>query len=279
MLAYRHSFHAGNFADVFKHALLVRLLLALARKDRPFCYLDTHAGIGRYDLTHRWAQKNREYEGGIARLWPRGDVPELLAPYLDMVRAENPDGALRIYPGSPAIAQRLLRAGDRMVLCELNEKDKEALRRSFAREHRAGVHLIDGFQAVKAFLPPRERRGLLLMDPSFDRKGEYARVAAALGESHRRFATGVMAFWYPLMEPAAVRGFEAGVRKSGVPEILQLELWVHPMDWRASLRGCGLLVVNPPFGFEEEARALLPWLVEVLAAPGIGGQRVRTLSA
>lgn len=278
MLAYRHAFHAGNFADVFKHALLVRLLLALARKDKPFCYLDTHAGIGRYDLTHRWAQKNREYEGGIGRLWPRGDAPELLAPYLDAVRAENPDGTLRIYPGSPAIAQRLLRAGDRMVLCELNERDKDALRQSFARERRAGVHLIDGFQAVKAFLPPRERRGLLLMDPSFDRKGEYARVAAALGESHRRFATGVMAFWYPMMEPAAVRGFEADVREGGVARILQLELWVHPTDWSASLRGCGLLVVNPPFGFEEEARALLPWLVEALAAPGSGGQRVRTLS-
>jgi len=277
VLAYRHIFHAGNFADVFKHALLVRLLLALARKDKPFCYLDTHAGIGRYDLTHRWAQKNREYEGGIARLWQRDDAPELLQPYLDAVRAENPAGTLHVYPGSPAIAQRLLRAEDRMVLCELNEKDKDTLRQRFARERRAGVHLIDGFQSVKAFLPPRERRGLVLMDPSFDRKGEYARVAEALGESHRRFATGVMAFWYPLMEPAALRSFESEVRETAVPKILQLELWVHPADWVASLRGCGLLVVNPPFGFEAEARALLPWLVEVLAAPGAGGQRVRTL--
>jgi len=278
VLAYRHHFHAGNFADVFKHALLARLLVALAKKEKPFCYLDTHAGIGRYDLAHRWAQKNREYEGGIARLWDRGDLPALLAPYLDAVRAENPEGTLAVYPGSPAIAQRLLRAGDRMVLCELNPRDKDALRARFARERRAGVHSLDGFQAVKAFLPPQERRGLMLMDPSFDRKGEYARVAEALAEAHRRFATGVLAFWYPLMEPAALRAFERAVRDTGVPRILQLELWVHPADWTADLRGCGMLVVNPPFGFDADAREILPWLVAVLAAPGAGGQRVRALN-
>lgn len=275
MRAYRHHFHAGNFADVFKHALFARLLVALAKKEKPFCCLDTHAGIGRYDLSHRWAQKNREYEGGIARLWERRDAPALLAPYLEAVRAENPDGALAVYPGSPAIAQRLLRADDRMVLCELNEKDKDALSGNFARERRAGVHLLDGFQAVKAFLPPRERRGLMLMDPSFDRKGEYGRVVEALREAHNRFATGVFAFWYPLMEPAAVRAFERAARESGVPKILQLELWVHPADWTADLRGCGMLVVNPPFGFDAEATEILRWLVDVLAAPGAGGQRVR----
>lgn len=278
MLAYRHHFHAGNFADVFKHALLARLLVALAKKEKPFCYLDTHAGVGRYDLGHRWAQKNREYEGGIGRLWGRGDVPALLAPYMDAVRAENPDGLLAVYPGSPAIAQCLLRASDRMVLCELNPRDKDALRSAFARERRAGVHLLDGFQAVKAFLPPPERRGLMLMDPSFDRKGEYARVVEALVEAHRRFATGVLAFWYPLMEPAALRAFERAVRDASIARILQLELWVHPAEWTADLRGCGMLVVNPPFGFDAEAREILPWLVEALAAPGAGGQRLRGLS-
>jgi len=276
--AYRHHFHAGNFADVFKHALLARLLVALAKKEKALCYLDTHAGIGRYDLRHRWAQKNREYESGIGRLWARQDAPALLAPYLEVVHAENPDGTLGVYPGSPVIAQRLLRPGDRMVLCELNEKDKDALRDNFARERRAGVHLLDGFQAVKAFLPPRERRGLMLMDPSFDRKGEYARVVDALREAHRRFATGVCAFWYPLMEPAALRAFERALRDSGVPQILQLELWVHPADWTVDLRGCGMLVVNPPFGFDAQAREILPWLVDVLAKPGSGGQRVRALS-
>lgn len=278
MLAYRHHFHAGNFADVFKHALLARLLVALTKKDKPFCYLDTHAGIGRYALAHRWAQKNREFEHGIGRLWTRGDAPALLEPYLDAVRADNPDGTLRVYPGSPLIAQRLLRAGDRMVLCELNKRDHDTLRKCLARERRSGVNLIDGFQAVKAHLPPRERRGLVLMDPAFDRKGEYQRVADALGEAHRRFATGVCAFWYPLMQPAALRRFERTLRGIGAPRILQLELWVHPADWTASLRGCGMLVVNPPFGFAGEAREMLRWLVEVLGSPGGGGHRVRGLS-
>jgi len=277
VLAYRHHFHAGSFADVFKHALLARLLVALTKKEKPFCYLDTHAGTGRYDLAHRWAQKNREYQGGISRIWERSDAPALLAPYLEAVRAENPAGTLGVYPGSPAIAQRLLRADDRIVLCELNEKDKDALRKNFARERRAGVHLLDGFQAVKAFLPPRERRGLMLMDASFDRKGEYARVVEALREAHNRFATGVFAFWYPLMEPAALRAFERDLRETRVPGIVQLELWVHPADWSADLRGCGMLVVNSPFGFENEARALLPWLLTALAGPGAGGQRVRAL--
>lgn len=277
MLAYRHQFHAGNFADVFKHALLARLLLALAKKDKPFCYLDTHAGVGRYDLKHRWAQKNREFEQGIGRLWSRRDAPALLEPYLAAVRAENPDGALSVYPGSPLIAQRLLRTGDRMVLCELSERDRASLRACLARERRSGVHHIDGFQAIKAQLPPRERRGLVLMDPSFDRKGEFQRVEDALREVHRRFATGVCAFWYPLMQPAAMRAFERALREAGVPRILQLELWVHPADWTASLRGCGMLVVNPPYGFEGEARQMLPWLVEVLGAPGAGGHRVRAL--
>ena len=278
MLAYRHHFHAGNFADVFKHALLARLLVALTKKDKPFCYLDTHAGIGRYDLAHRWAQKNREFEQGIGRLWARRDAPALLEPYLDAVRAENPDGTLGVYPGSPLIAQRLLRAGDRMILCELNKRDHDALRKYLVRERRSGVNLIDGFQAVKAHLPPRERRGLVLMDPSFDRKGEYQRVVDALGEAHRRFATGVCAFWYPLMQPAALRQFERTLREAGVPRILQLELWVHPADWTASLRGCGMLVVNPPFGFEGEAREMLPWLVGVLGSQGVGGHRIRALA-
>jgi len=278
VLAYRHQFHAGNFADVFKHVLLVRLLLALAKKVKPFCYLDTHAGIGRYDLAHRWAQKNREFEQGIGRLWTLRDPPALLEPYLDAVRAENPGGTLGIYPGSPLIAQRLLRAGDRMILCELSNRDYAALRKCVARERRSGVTLIDGFQAVKAHLPPRERRGLVLMDPSFDRKGEFQRVVDALGEAHRRFATGVFAFWYPLMQPAAMRQFERTLREAGVARVLQLELWVHPPDWTADLRGCGMLVVNPPFEFESEAREILPWLVNALGSQGAGGQRVRALS-
>jgi 23S rRNA (adenine2030-N6)-methyltransferase len=278
MLAYRHHFHAGGFADVFKHALLVGLLEHLAAKPKPFCFLDTHAGIGRYDLTHAWAQKNAEFRDGIARLWDRPDPPGRLAPYLAAVRAENPGGRLRFYPGSPRIARRLLRPGDRMVLSELNKADVAALGELFARDRQVTVHLMDGYQSLKAHLPPPERRGLVLVDSSFDRAREFGRVTAALAAAHARFATGLYAIWYPLMAPPAVRGFERDVVATGIPKILQLELALRPERWTASLRGCGLLVVNPPFGFDRAAGPLLDWLWRALAPDGEGGQRVRWLA-
>ena len=268
MLAYRHHFHAGNFADVFKHALLVRLLAAVAAKEKPFCYLDTHAGIGRYDLAHPWAQKNAEFRGGIGRLWERGDVPALLAPYLDAVRAENPDGKLRFYPGSPLIARRFLRRGDRMVLSELNKTDVAELGARFARDRQVTVHLMDGYQALKAHLPPQERRGLVLVDSSFDRAGEFRRVADGLALAHERWATGIYAVWYPLMEPAAMRGFERDVVATGIRKILQAELSVRPDTFTGALRGCGMLVVNPPYRFDAEAEAIAAWLAAALAPDG-----------
>jgi len=278
MLAYRHHFHAGSFADVFKHAALVRLLVALDAKAKPFCFVDTHAGVGRYDLTHPWAQKNTEFRDGIARLWDRQDLPDTLAPYLAAVRAENPNGKLRFYPGSPWIARRFLRPGDRMVLSELNETDVAELGESFARDRQATVHRMDGYQSLKAHLPPPERRGLVLVDSSFDRAGEFRRVARALVAAHERWATGCYAIWYPLMEPPTMRTFERDVVGTGIRKILQLELAVRPERWTASLRGCGLLVVNPPFGFDAEAKPLVDWLWRALAPAGEGGQRVRWLA-
>lgn len=278
MLAYRHLFHAGNFADVFKHALLARLLVALARKPKPFCYLDTHAGTGRYDLAHEWALKNAEWRAGIGRLWGRADVPASLEPYLDAVRAENRGERLRFYPGSPRIAASLMRPGDRLVLSELNKADCAALGERFAHDRRATVHLMDGYQSLRAHLPPRERRGLSLVDPPFDRAGEFARLVEALVGAHARFATGVFAAWYPLMEPAPMRAFERDVVASGIRRVLRLELSVHPARWRLGLRGCGMLVVNPPFGFAEEADGILAWLWPVLASEGDGGRRIDWLS-
>ncbi len=277
MLAYRHLFHAGNFADVFKHALLTRLLIALGRKDKPFCYVDTHAGIGRYDLTHDWAQKLGEYREGIARLWDRDDVPDLLQPYMAVVRAENTDSRLRWYPGSPRIAQAMLRSGDRAELTELNRDDANALGMLFEGDRRVHVHLMDGYQALKAFLPPKERRGLVLVDSSFDRAREFARLAEALSLAHRRWSTGIYALWYPLMEASAMHAFDRDVSARGIRKVLQLELSVLPDGWNDSLRGCGMLVVNPPFGFEEEARAILPWLWGALSQARTGGWEVRWL--
>ena len=226
-LAYRHLFHAGNFADVFKHSLLTQLLLVLEKKDKPFFVLDTHAGVGLYDLTHAWAQKNAEYKDGIALLWDRKDVPNTLVPYLEAVRAENADGTLRFYPGSPRIVRRLLRPNDRMVLIELNRKDCEELEGLYRGDRQVMVRMMDGYQALRAFLPPKERRGLVFIDSSFDRAQEFGRLTEGLAEAHRRFATGVYGLWYPLMEPTAMRAFERGMTATGIARILQLELAVY----------------------------------------------------
>jgi 23S rRNA (adenine2030-N6)-methyltransferase len=275
-LSYRHLFHAGNFADVFKHALLTRLLLALNAKDTPWCYLDTHAGTGRYDLRHPWAQKAREYENGIGHLWTRRDIPADLKPYLATVHAENPDGALRFYPGSPLLAHRLARGNDRIVLTELNPADFAELKSALAGARHTALHLLDGYQALGAFLPPQERRGLVLLDSSFDRAREFNRIAKALKQAHARWPTGIYAVWYPLMEAPAMRGFARDVTATGVRKILRLELDIASAG-AGTITGCGLLVVNPPWHFDAEARALLDWLWRALSPSGGGGARVEWL--
>ena len=278
MLAYRHLFHAGGYTDVFKHALLAQLVIALRNKVKPFFYLDTHAGIGRYDLGHPWAQKNREYRGGIARVWGRADAPAALAPYLDAVRAENPDGKLRRYPGSPVIARGLLRTHDRMALSELNKTDCAALAELFAGDRQVQVRLADGYEALKAFLPPRERRGIVFVDSSFDRAREFDRLRRGLTDAYRRFATGIHVLWYPLMEEPAMLAFERSVHATGIRRILQLELSVRNAGGNGQLRGCGMLVVNPPFGFDATARSILQWLWPALSQDGQGGQQARWLA-
>jgi 23S rRNA (adenine2030-N6)-methyltransferase len=279
MLAYRHLFHAGNFADVFKHSLMAQLVLALERKDKAFLVLDTHAGIGRYDLSHAWAQKNAEYRDGVARVYARTDGPAGMEPYLQAVRAENNGGELRYYPGSPRIVRRLMRPGDRLVLTELNRKDCEELRGWYGHDGQVRVECMDGYQALKAFLPPPERRGLVFVDSSFDRSQEFERLTQGFVEAHRRFATGIHALWYPLMEPMAMRAFERGIAATGIRRILQLEFSVLPSDWGVSMRGCGLLVANPPFGFEEIARPMLEWLVMALSQDPRAGARIHWLVA
>lgn len=270
MLSYRHLFHAGNFADVFKHALLSRLLIALGAKGKPYCYLDTHAGTGRYDLAHEWAWKTREFENGIGRLWNRQDIPEALAPYMDAVRAENPKGRLRYYPGSPLIALRLHRPGDRLVFSELNKTDGAELEAVVGRGRNASVHLMDGYQALKAFLPPKEKRGLVLLDSSFDRAGEFRRIARALKDAYQLWPTGIYAVWYPLMEQAAMRGFARDVEKTGIRKILRLELLIQKPGPDATIPGCGMLVINPPWKYDTEARPLLDWLSQALSPEGAG---------
>lgn len=277
MLSYRHLFHAGNFADVFKHTLLTHLLLALNKKDKPYFYLDTHAGIGRYDLSHPWAQKGREYESGITKLWERDDAPAALKPYLDIVRAENADGHARYYPGSPLIVRRLIRPIDRMVLTELNKTDCAQLHQQFARDRRVTVKLMDGYQSLKAHLPPPERRGLVLIDSSFDRAREFARLASALHEAHERWETGMYALWYPLMGAGVTRGFERLIEDTGIRKVLQFELQILPDD-ASTIPGCGMIIINPPWKFDTEMRTLLRWLWSALTVGGAGGVKVRWLA-
>jgi 23S rRNA (adenine2030-N6)-methyltransferase len=274
MLAYRHLFHAGSFADVFKHSLLSRLVLALQKKEKPFFVLDTHAGIGRYDLDHEWAQKNAEYRDGIARIWGRKDLPDEFVPYFDAIRGENSASSMRYYPGSPRIVRRLLRPVDRMVLIELNRKDCESLGWLFGGDRQTAVHLMDGYQSLRAFLPPKERRGLVFIDSSFDRAREFDRLANGLAEAYRRFATGIYALWYPLMEPMTMRAFERELVETGIRNMLQLELTVLPEGFNEGMRGCGMIVVNPPFGFEEQARAMISWMRPLLAREDDGSDRI-----
>lgn len=257
---YRHLFHAGNFADVFKHVVLTHLLRAFHKKDTPFCYLDTHAGAGRYDLVAAEAQKSHEYRDGIARLWEAQSLPPALADYVEAVRALNPDGRLRFYPGSPRIARGLLRAQDRMLLCEQQAEQCERLKQEFARDAQVAAHQRDGYEAMKALLPPKERRGLVLIDPPYEQPDEYDRARRTLDAVHERWPTGTYALWYPIKDRAPVLRLHAALQASAWPKVLKLELMLFAEDTTFRLNGCGLVVLNPPWGFDDEMTALLPEL-------------------
>lgn len=267
---YRHAFHAGNHADCLKHALLHAILAALLRKPAPFHVLDAHAGIGRYDLASEEARRTGEWQGGIGRLLHLHDGP--LAPWLALVRA---DGG---YPGSPALAAAMLRPEDRLSLVELHEADHATLRALFRRDARVAVHRRDAWEAVRALTPFPERRGLLLLDPPFEQGGDFARIAAALVELNRRARGTVAAAWYPIKGRAPARAFHQALRDSGLRDLLACELHLREPTDAARLDGSGLVVLNPPWGFEEGARAILAALADALAEPG-GGWAVERLAA
>ena len=253
---YRHAFHAGNFADCMKHALLVALLRAMARKPAPFFVLDTHAGTGHYDLTADAARRTNEAANGIFRLLD--DTPAALADYLGVVRG------LGLYPGSPEIVRDLLRPGDGLACCELHPEDHAPLKQLFRGDAQVAVHRRDGWEAVKALLPPKQKRGLILIDPPYEDPNEFAHAAAGLTLAHRRFPTGVFAVWYPVKHRAPVRAFFDALP---MRDIVAYELLLRePLD-AARLNGCGVLIVNPPYRFETEAR---PILDSLLARLGTG---------
>jgi 23S rRNA (adenine2030-N6)-methyltransferase len=274
---YRHAFHAGNFADCMKHALLARILLYLGQKATPFHVVDTHAGIGLYDLEGSEATRSPEWRDGIARLiaaraegrLPR-DAADLLAPYLDIVTSVNLEagataGSLSHYPGSPLIAQRLLRRGDRYSACELHPADKPLLEEALAGDRSTRVYELDGWLALKSFLPVKERRGLVLVDPPFEEPGEFQRLTNGLADGLQRFANGIYMLWYPVKDEREARAFRQHLATSGVRRILALELRVAPVEPGAGLTGTGVIVVNPPWTLAGEARTILPALTTALA--------------
>jgi len=263
---YRHAFHAGNFADVVKHATLALIIERLKAKDAPFAVIDTHAGIGRYDLQAPEALRTGEWRQGIGRLIAATSPPAALDPYLRVVREMNQGeaGGLRWYPGSPWLARALLRRGDRLFATELHPADHEALAGLFAGARRVKVVKLDGYQALAAFVPPRERRALVLVDPPFEEDGEFARMAEGLQAAYRRFASGVYVLWYPIKERAAIRRFHAALQASGIRRILRAEVLVAREKEGERLAGCGLIVVNPPYTVPESLAQTLPWLAKLL---------------
>lgn len=265
---YRHAYHAGNFADVVKHVVLSRLIEYLKQKDKAFRVIDTHAGIGRYDLSSTEAQKTGEWQGGIGRLVDAAlDAPAaaLLAPYLEAVRSLNPDGGVKKYPGSPLIARHLMRMQDRLSAVELHPKDAARLKSLFDGDFQTRVIELDGWLALGAHLPPKEKRGFVLIDPPFEEEGEFGRLVDGLQRAHRRWPGGIYALWYPLKDRKAVAAFRKALKQTCVPRLLDIGFEIRPASVEPSLDGCGMVVVNPPFTLEGELRTLLPALHRLLA--------------
>lgn len=271
---YRHIFHAGNFADVVKHAVTALIVDYLKKKDAPFTVIDTHAGLGRYDLQSPQALKTGEWQEGIGRVWDDVDPPALAEPWLGALRAMNPDGTLRWYPGSPRLVRHLLRRGDRLMAVELHPEDAATLQADFAGDPRTRVYALDGFTALPGFVPPKEKRGLVLMDPAFEAKDDFLRAAALLREAWKKWPGGIYAVWYPVKLRAEVQAFHKAVRDSGIQKVLVAELAVRPGDNTVRLMGCGMLVVNPPWGLDAQLKDLLPWLHKRLERSAGGGWSV-----
>jgi len=262
---YRHAFHAGNFADVHKHSSLLLLLAHLRRKETAFHVIDSHAGIGRYDLEGIEAGKTGEWEEGVGLL--RSSKDPLLADYLAQVAGENAEGTLRFYPGSPLLIRNALRPADRMTLIELHPEDAASVKQLFRKDRQVTIREEDGYQALKALLPFKERRGLVLIDPPFEVTDEFQRVIAGLSEALKRFATGIYAIWYPIKSAAEVAGFKAELTQFGKP-CLAAELMRFDFSDNNRLNGSGLAVLNPPWQLDEQMVSLLRSLHDALGCRG-----------
>ncbi len=277
---YNHEFHAGNFADVFKHAVLCRILHYLRGKPAAFRVIDTHAGAGVYDLTGEKATRGGEWQAGIGRL-VAAQIPEavakLLSPYFEVVRALNERDRLRVYPGSPALARAWLRPQDRLLACELEPKTAAALRRNLRGDVRIKTLALDGWTALNAYVPPKERRGLVLVDPPFEADNDFSRLASGLAAAHRKWATGIYVLWYPIKGRSMTDAFAKCLRRLGVNKVLRAEILVAPLSDPSRLNGAGMVIVNPPWALESELCVLLPVLASILGG-GAGTFRLDWLA-
>ncbi|EPE66189.1 23S rRNA (adenine(2030)-N(6))-methyltransferase RlmJ [Pasteurella multocida] len=279
MLSYRHSFHAGNHADVLKHLVLMLIIENLQQKEKGFYYLDTHAGVGRYRLFSEEAEKTAEFEQGIARLWQRDDLPEEVARYIKLIKQVNYGGkALRYYAGSPLIAAKMLRPQDRALLTELHPSDYPLLRNNFKEFDNVTTKRYNGFQQLKATLPPKERRGLVLIDPPYELKEDYDLVVNAIEEGYKRFATGIYAIWYPVVLRQQTKRILKGLEKTGIRKILQIELAVRPDSDQRGMTASGMIVINPPWTLTQQMQNILPYLTNVLVPEGTGSWTVKWIT-
>lgn len=278
---YRHAYHAGNFADVLKHSVLVGLIEALKQKQTPFCYVDTHAGRGRYDLHGEEALKTREFADGVLRLLDASRLPAALHVYLNLVRALNANRSghdIAVYPGSPLLASLLMREDDRAQLCELQPDEAAHLRNVFRGDGRIAVHERDGYESLKSLLPPKEKRGLVLIDPPFEAQdGEFRLIEAALKQAQTRWPSGVYAIWYPIKLRQQLAGFYRWLKGSGFSKVLAAELLVHPDNSALRLNGSGMVILNTPWKFERQLEELLPVLSQHLAQGRFGQHSVEWL--
>jgi len=278
---YRHAYHAGNLADVVKHVVLARIVEYLKRKDKAFRVIDTHAGRGFYDLSSVEAQKTGEWRDGVGRVLGHAFRPEataLLAPYLEAVRAANPGDSVTHYPGSPWIVRHLLRRQDRLTAIEMHPEDAAALSHRFAGDIQTRVIELDGWLSLGAHLPPKEKRGLVLVDPPFEAAGEFERLVEGLEKAYRRWPGGIYALWYPIKDRRAVNAFRTVLAETGIPKIVDIRFEIRPASADQRLDGSGMIVVNPPFPLKAELDVLLPALSKVLAEATGGSHRVVEIS-
>lgn len=265
MLSYRHIYHAGNHADILKHIVVSEICKHLIKKDAPFFYLDTHAGIGKYALDSDKAQKNKEYQSGIARLFEEKNLPEPIEALLDIVRDMNPNSSLTYYPGSPKIVDYYVRQKDKLHLCELHPNDYPILAALFPNKRKANVVKDNGFDAVKAMLPPPQKRGFVLMDPPYEVKKDYQYVVQALVDGIKRFPQGTYAIWYPVLGRKQANDLLKAVEATKIRNVLLLEMNIRDTEKERGMAGSGMIIVNPPWTLEKEANQFLPVLTKLLA--------------